>query len=104
MSSTSVLQRSFPTVRVLTAPFRWVGRRRRRILCPALAALSIVSSPVVWWSAQLFGLPDIGDPFDVAAFRASAIPHDRNGFVLYGEAAALLEPIAPYLKKSKNDA
>jgi hypothetical protein len=34
----------------------------------------------VWWLTSLNGLPDIGDPFDVAAFRALRIPEDRNAF------------------------
>ena len=41
--------------------------------------------------AQLIGLPDVGDPFDVAAFRAFTIPDDRNAFVLYRRAATLLK-------------
>ena len=36
----------------------------------------------IWWLNSLNGLPDIGDPFDVAAFRASSIPDDQNAFAL----------------------
>ena len=38
------------------------------------------------------GLPDIGDPFDVEAFRSITIPDDRNAFVLYRQAADRLRP------------
>jgi hypothetical protein len=42
---------------------------------------------------QLWGLPDIGDPFDVAAFRSFTIPDDRNAFVLYRQAARVFKPL-----------
>ena len=83
------LRRSFPTFRLLTAPFRWVGKSRRRVMGVALMLLLIVTAPPLWWAAQLTGLPDIGDPFDVEAFRTQAIPDDRNAFVLYRRAVAL---------------
>jgi hypothetical protein len=36
----------------------------------------------IWWLNSLNGLPDIGDPFDVAEFRAFRIPDERNAFTL----------------------
>ena len=43
----------------------------------------------------MIGLPDIGDPFDVAAFRAFRVPEDQDAFVLLRKAQAkLLGPIA----------
>jgi hypothetical protein len=58
-----------------------------------LVLLALMAGPPLWWSIQLVGLPDIGEPFDGAAFRALTIPADRNAFVLYGQAAARLEPL-----------
>ena len=95
MTRVSVLRRSFPT------PFLIAGsitKTRRRILCLVSVLLAIVAGPPLWWSVQLIGLPDVGDPFDVAAFRASTIPDDRNAFVLYRQAATLIKPSAEYLK------
>ena len=59
----------------------------------ALVLFLIVTAPPLWWAAQLTGLPDIGDPFDVEAFRTQAIPDDRNAFVLYRQAAAQYRPL-----------
>ena len=44
--------------------------------CVAVAATAFA----IWWLNSLNGLPDIGDPFDVAAFRAFHIPDDQNAF------------------------
>jgi hypothetical protein len=43
-------------------------------LCLVLGA----SAFAIWWLISLSGLPDIGDPFDVAAFRAFRVPDDEN--------------------------
>jgi hypothetical protein len=60
------------------------SRRLRRV-----ALVGLVAVPGVWWATQLWSLPDIGDPFDVAAFEAEAdIPVDRNAFVVYEEACS----------------
>ena len=85
--------RNFPTLRYLAAPFRWFFRSRRRVLTPAAVLLAMLVVPPLWWSIQLVGLPDIGDPFDVEAFRAFRIPEDRNAFVLYRQAADRLKPL-----------
>ena len=45
-------------------------------ICLAVAAAALA----IWWSTSLNGLPDIGDPFDVAAFRAFHVPADQNAF------------------------
>ena len=63
------------------------------MLTAAAVLLAMMIAPPLWWSIQLMGLPDIGEPFDVAAFRAIRIPDDRNAFVLYRQAAALLKPL-----------
>ncbi len=87
MTRLASLRRSFPTVRLILAPFRWIGRSRRRIWCAVLVLLGMVAGPPLWWVTQLWGLPDIGEPFDIKAFQEMAIPDDRNAFVLYRQAA-----------------
>jgi hypothetical protein len=89
MTRLSSVRRSFPTI---TMPFRWIGKSRRRIRVASLALLAMIVGPPVWWSVQLLGLPDIGDPFDTRVFRAFTIPEDRNAYVLYAEAARMLQP------------
>jgi hypothetical protein len=44
----------------------------------------------IWWLTSLSGLPDIGDPFDVAAFRAFDIPDDENALTLLKRATEKL--------------
>ena len=43
-----------------------------------------------WWATQLWGLPDVGDPFDVAACDAARVPDDRNAFLHYRDATAMM--------------
>ncbi len=93
MTSFATFRRSFPTFRLIVAPFRWVGRSRLRILIAILVLLSMIAVPPLWWATQLLGLPDIGEPFDVKAFQAFTIPDDRNAFVLYRQATAVLKPL-----------
>jgi hypothetical protein len=93
MASTSSLSRSFPTVKYLAAPFRWLFGSRRRVLTAAALLLVMIVTPPVWWATQLLGLPDIGDPFDVRAFRSLTIPDEHNAFVLYRQAANRLKPL-----------
>ncbi len=84
--------RSFPTLSLLFAPFRWSEKSRRRLRVAALMLLAIFAGLLLRWATQLLGLPDIGDPFDVQAFRAMTIPDDRNAFVVYRQAAGFLKP------------
>jgi hypothetical protein len=101
MPGLASFRRSFPTVALVLAPFRWISKTRRRLLSSIFVLVAIIASPPLWWAAQLWSLPDIGDPFDVAAFEASTVPDDRNAFVLYEKATALLKPSSSYLAKSK---
>src|SRR5689334_18638882 len=57
--------------------------------CVAVAATALA----IWWLNSLNGLPDIGDPFDVAAFRAFRIPDDQNAFAFLRRANEKLTPI-----------
>src|SRR5262249_45097608 len=93
MASTSSASRSFPTLRYLAAPFRWLFGSRRRVLTAAAVLLAMIAAAPLWWSLPLLGLPDIGDPFDVPAFRAMTIPEGRNAVVLYRQAADQLKPL-----------
>src|SRR5258708_31427060 len=70
------------------------ARPRRRIL--AIAALVVVAlggSFFVWRATSLSGLPDIGDPFDLAEYTAHTIPDDQNAFVLYRQALAKFQQL-----------
>jgi len=58
-------------------------------ICLAVAA----SAFAIWWLTSLNGLPDIGEPFDVAAFRAFSIPDDQNAFAFLRRAHEKLTPI-----------
>jgi hypothetical protein len=93
MTRLAGLKRSFPTFVSMAVPFRWIARSRRRVCCAGLIVVSMLTAPPLWWMTQLVGLPDIGDPFDVAVFRAQTIPDDRNAFVLYREAVKQYKPL-----------
>ena len=58
-------------------------------ICLAIAATALA----IWWLTSLNGLPDIGDPFDVAAFRAFRVPDDQNAFTFLRRANEKLTPI-----------
>ena len=100
MTSPSPIGRSFATFALLLKPLRWVIRTRRRFVTAGLVLLALAAAPVVWWSCQLWNLPDVGDPFDVAAFRAETIPDDSNAFVLYHQAAEAYRKVAASLSSS----
>ena len=65
------------------------GQRRRWLVLIGSLALAGSTAFLTWWTTTLMGLPDVGDPFDVAAFERP-IPDDTNAFVLYKQAAAIL--------------
>src|SRR6516165_5125077 len=58
--------------------------------CIAVAAMVLA----IWWLNSLNGLPDIGDPFDVAAFRAFRLPDEQNAFTYLRRAKEKLTPLA----------
>src|SRR5690348_5255258 len=100
MTRRAGLERSFPTFLKLAEPFRWFIKSRRRVWCAvAIPFLTVMVLPV-WWSVQLVGLPDTGEPFDVEAFRATSIPDDRNAFLIYRRAADVLKPAAEEKRKA----
>ncbi len=70
---------------------RQLLRRRLRQLARVLLALAIglglaSTSIAIWWLTSLNGLPDIGEPFDVAALRAFTIPDDQDAFAFFRRA------------------
>ena len=53
----------------------------------------VAAGAMTWWCTQLWGLPDIAAPFDVAAVRDASIPDERNAFFEYRDASAALDAI-----------
>ena len=82
---------------ILLAIVRHPGRSTAVVLALGAAALG------TWWATQLWGLPDIGDPFDVAAFEAENVPDDeRNAFYYYRDAAGMTRSIGRKFQASQN--
>ena len=69
-------------------------RQLVRVLLVVTIGLAVAAGALaIWWLNSLNGLPDIGDPFDVAAFRAAPrIPDDRNAFAWFRRAEKMLTP------------
>jgi hypothetical protein len=59
------------------------------VICVALAGTALA----IWWLRSLNGLPDIGDPFDVAEFRAFRVPDEQNALTLVRRAAEKFTPM-----------
>ena len=59
----------------------------------AIGLLFMAAVLEVWRGASLLGLPDVGDPFDVAAFRAFGIPPEKDAVVLFHQAQEKLSPM-----------
>ena len=57
-----------------------------------LAIFLAVAGPIfaIWWLTSLYGLPDVGDPFDVAEFRSLQVAEDQNAFTFLRRAQAKL--------------
>ena len=72
--------------------FRWLtrGPGRRLAVLVAVGLIAVVGV-TIWRMRSLDGLPDVGDPFDVAeARRPVEIPDADNAFVAYAAAQAKL--------------
>ena len=59
------------------------------VICLVIAATALT----IWWLTSLNGLPDIGEPFDVAAFLAFRVPDDQNAFTYLRRANEKLIPL-----------
>jgi hypothetical protein len=66
-----------------------LGRAAGAIL---VVLAGIAATVTFWWLTSLIGLPDIGDPFDVSAFRAITMPDEQNAFTYYRRAQETLRP------------
>jgi hypothetical protein len=80
---------------VCARPFERVARAKGWRWCALVAAECLVAAAcgaVLWWSTSLWGLPDVGDPFDVAAFKAQRVAPGDNAYVLFAPAVAMYEP------------
>jgi hypothetical protein len=78
------------------APLVWLERARGRRRLALLVLYVVVAGFIAllgWWSLSLRNLPDVGDPFDVAAFRKVSVPDDQNAFTLYDQAIAQLKDL-----------
>jgi hypothetical protein len=65
---------------------------RHAIVVAAVALVGWVGFGL-WWNWSLAGLPEIGDPFDVAAFeRSRLVEPDEDALPLYRQATTLLNP------------
>lgn len=99
-----------PVEAVVLAPLHWLERSRgwrRRGLILLYMAIVLLAAGSVWWAASLNGLPDPGDPFDVADFRASiAVPPEEDAFTLYREAfeAISSDPVTNDPNRIRGDA
>src|SRR6516165_3192160 len=68
-------------------------RQLLRVIVVVAACVAVTATAfAVWWLNSLNGLPDIGDPFDVAVFRAFRIPDDQNAFTFVWRANEKLTP------------
>jgi hypothetical protein len=74
------------------------GRQlRRALLVLTLGLLFLAGVLEAWRGARMIGLPDIGDPFDVAEFRAFRVPEEQDAFVLLRQAQEKLLSPMPHI-------
>ena len=100
-TSTAVTDTSSKTLRLLRKRLRQLGRVTLVLAIGLTVAATALS---VWWLNSLNGLPDIGDPFDVAAFRAFRVPDDQNAFTFLRRAEEKLTPSPSHLATSWSQA
>src|ERR1700722_855409 len=89
-SPAAVTGTSSKTLQLLRKRLRQVGR----VLLVVTIGLAVAAGALaIWWLNRLNGLPDIGDPFDVAEFRAFRTPDEQNAFTLVRRASQKLTPV-----------
>jgi hypothetical protein len=81
---------SSKTLQLLRMRLRQLGRV---LLVVTIGLAAAAGALAIWWLNSLNGLPDIGDPFDVAEFRAFRIPDEQNALNLVSRAAEKLTPM-----------
>ncbi len=84
-------------------------RKRLRQLAWITLVLTLLLALVagifgIWWLNSLNGLPDIGDPFDVAAFQRFQIPDEQNAFTFLRRANQKLTPLPDLPQKVRDSA
>ena len=82
-------------------------RKRLRQLAWITLVLTLLLALVagifgIWWLNSLNGLPDIGDPFDVAAFQRFQIPDEQNAFTFLRRANQKLTPLPDLPQKVRD--
>jgi hypothetical protein len=85
------------TVRGTSSKTLQILRKRLRQLWRIMLVLAVTlalagAALTIWWLKSLNGLPDIGDPFDVTAFRELRIPDDQNALPFLRRASKMLSP------------
>jgi hypothetical protein len=71
-------------------------RLRQLVRVTVVSAIGLALAATIfaiWWLSSLNALRDIGEPFDVEAFRAFRIPDDQNAFALLRRANEKYVPI-----------
>jgi hypothetical protein len=69
-------------------------RQLLRVIVVLVAWIAVAAMVLaIWWLNSLNGLPDIGDPFDVAAFRTFSLPDDQNAFTFFRRSWKAIKPI-----------
>jgi hypothetical protein len=85
---------SSKTFQLLHKRLRQLGRVTLVLAIGLAVAATAIS---IWRLNSLNGLPDIGDPFDVAAFRAFRVPDDQNAFTFLRRAEEKFTHPSPHL-------
>ena len=69
-------------------PRRWRLLTPRRVIVAIV--LLLVAAPLGYRAIELLSTPDVGEPFDLEAFRAYTLPDEKNAFTHYRKVVALL--------------
>lgn len=67
--------------------------RRSRTGLSLLKFAMLVATPIIYHYTCVWGLPDIGDPFDVQDFGSIRVDHDDNALSEYDAASRMIIPI-----------
>jgi hypothetical protein len=82
-------------VRVAATPFEWVARARGWrwvVLVGMECAVALVCGALLWYATGRVGVPEAGEPFDVAAFQTEAVPTEDNAYDDFLRAFKLYQP------------
>ncbi len=76
---------------------------RPKIAIPGLLLVILLSAPFIYRSSRLFGLPDIGPPFDLAKHGTVQITSEDNAYEAYVKASALFVPTMSLKESEERD-